>query len=144
LDYQTRKLRNHPFIALWCGNKEIQWSFDEWWESTGYYGSKIYNYVAPETVRRNCPDIPYWNSSPYGGVHTNDCESGDRQHHNNTFEKDTVLAGITYHYCGTASLDIDGYLPYAGLCQGLMYAYSLKFFRYNLECSRGLNLVIQK
>lgn len=197
LDYQTKKLRNHPSIALWCGNNENHWGFDDWWKDTGYFGSKIYNYVAPAAVRRNCPDIPYWNSSPYGGVHPNDCEIGDRhhwhdcmmnpemsrritpeeydkvhskfiseygyvgpmkrssiekylvdapfdingevwQHHNNTFEKDTVVAGIKYHYCDPDNLDIDSYLLYAGLCQGLMYAYSLEAFRFQSECSGGL------
>ncbi len=31
-------------------------------------------------VRKNCPEIPYWNSSPYGGVHPNGPESGDSHH----------------------------------------------------------------
>jgi beta-mannosidase len=197
LDYQTKKLRNHSSIALWCGNNEIHWGFDEWWKNSGCFGSKIYNYIAPAAVRRNCPEIPYWNSSPYGGVHPNGIESGDKhhwfdcmmnpemnkritpeefdkvnakfvseygyvgpakrssiekyldgapfdingdiwQHHNNTFEKDTVLAGIAYHYSDTGSLDIDSYLLYAGLCQGLMYGYSLEALRFKPECSGAL------
>jgi Beta-galactosidase/beta-glucuronidase len=197
IDYQTKKLRNHPSIVLWCGNNENHWGFDEWWEGAGCFGSKIYNYVAPEAVRRNCSGIPYWNSSPYGGFHPNGSQSGDRhhwhdcmmnsemekritpeeydkvtakfvseygyigpmkrssigkyldgapfdingevwQHHNNTFEKDTVLAGIKYHYCDTENLDVDSYMLFAGLCQGLMYGYSLEAFRFNLECSGGL------
>ena len=60
------------------------------------------------------------------------------QHHNNTFEKDTVAAGIKYHYTDPEKLDIDSYLLYAGLCQGLMYSYSLEAFRYKKECSGGL------
>jgi len=197
LDYQTKKLRNHPSLVLWCGNNENTWFFDEGYQTEGYFGAKIYNYMAPETVRKNCPDIPYWNSSPYGGTRPNGSESGDRhlwfdfmmnpemqkrimpeeydkasakfvsefgyigplkrssierymdgapfdisgevwQHHNNTFEKDTVMAGIRYHYGVKGNLDIDGYLLYAGLCQGIMYGYSLESFRYKPECSGAL------
>ncbi|OGO81240.1 MAG: hypothetical protein A2Y21_06115 [Clostridiales bacterium GWC2_40_7] len=197
VDYQTRRLCNHPAMALWCGNNEIHWGFDEWWKATGYFGSRIYNYIAPAVVRRNCPEIPYWNSSPYGGKHPNGSDVGDRhhwldcmmnedmhkriipeeydkvtakfvseygyigplkpssvaqyldgapfditgevwQHHNNTFEKDTVVAGIRYHYTDPETLNIDSYLLYAGLCQGLMYAYSLEAFRYKKDCSGGL------
>lgn len=197
LDYQTRKLSNHSSIVLWCGNNEIHWAFDEWWPKSGCFGSKIYNFAAPAAVRKNCRYIPYWNSSPYGGLHPNGSDTGDRhhwhdcmmnedmmkrivpeeydkvsakfvseygyvgpnkrstvekylggstfdinsdiwQHHNNTFEKDTVLAGIKYHYIDPEGLDIDSYLLYAGLCQGVMYSYSLEAFRYKKDCSGGL------
>lgn len=190
LDYQTKRLRNHPSVVLWSGNNENQ-------ANSNLIGLKIYNYLAPETVQKNCPDIPYWNSSPYGGINPNDSEIGDRhhwgdcmmnkemmkrivpeeydkvtskfvseygyvgplkrtavekylcgepfdiqsdvwQHHNNAFEKDTVLAGIRYHYRDTENMDIDNYLLYAGLCQGLMYAYSLEALRYKSECYGGL------
>lgn len=201
LDYQTKRLRNHPSVALWCGNNENAWAFDEWWPQItqeGYYGgASIYNEMAPKAVRRNCPDIPYWNSSPYGGAHPNGSDQGDRHHwhdctmhpemekrivpeeydkvtakfvseygyigpcrrstieryhggapldrssqiwayHNNTYEKETVAAGIAKHYTDPAALDLDGYLLYAGLCQGLMYSYSLEAFRYKEHCSGAL------
>lgn len=67
-----------------------------------------------------------------------DINSDIWQHHNNTFEKETVLAGIKYHYIDPENLDIDSYLLYAGLCQGLMYAYSLEAFRFKKDCSGGL------
>jgi len=198
LDYQTRKLCNHSSLVLWCGNNENHWAFDEWWnKETDCFGSKIYNYLAPNAVRRNCPEIPYWNSSPYGGQHPNEFSMGDChhwhacmmndemqkritpeeydkvtakfvseygyvgplkkssiikyhkeaqlninseiwQHHNNTFEKDTVIAGIKNHYTDLENLSIDNYLLFAGLCQGLIYSYSLEAFRYKMECSGGL------
>jgi len=49
--------------------------------------------------------------------------------HNNTFEKDTVLAGIEKHYRDPAGMTFDEYLLYAGLVQGLMYGYSLESLR---------------
>ncbi len=192
-DYQTKRLCNRPSIVLWCGNNENHWGFDQWWQNTGYHGSKFYNYVAPKAVHANCPDIPYWNSSPYGGEHPNGSDRGDRhhwndcmmsenmqkrivpeeydkvtakfvseygyigpvvkssvekylagapfdvdsdiwQHHTNTFEKDTVVAGIRYHYINPESLSMDEYLLYAGLCQGLIYNYSIEALRYKEYC----------
>lgn len=201
IDYQTRRLRNHCSIALWCGNNENHWCFDEYWnrtEAAAYYGGAVcYNEIAPRIVERNCPDIPYWNSSPYGGEHPNGSLSGDRHHwndcmmneemekriapeeydkvtakfvsefgyvgpcrkssieayhdgreldrnsrvwqlHNNTFEKDTVLAGIGKHYVDPEQLDIDSYLLYAGLCQGVMLGYALEALRFKPHCSGAL------
>jgi beta-mannosidase len=199
IDYQTRILRNHPSLALWCGNNENQQIY---WKYTHYAGEYIYNYTAPEIVHKNSPHIFYWNSSAYGGKTPNSEVVGDRhnwrtcfmseemicrirpeefdkakakfiseygyispprkssviryldgapfdvqgevwQHHNNKFEKDTVLAGIKYHYgdClndAGGKLDVDKYLIYAGLCQGVMYDYSLESFRARPECSGGL------
>jgi len=82
--YQTKRLRNHACMALWCGNNENHWGFDEWWtgENAPAYlgGSVIYNKIAPEVVQNNCHNIPYWNSSPYGGKHPNGNDVGDRHH----------------------------------------------------------------
>jgi beta-mannosidase len=206
--YQTRKLRNHASLVLWCGNNENQWVACGQAEAvqTGsglpnqgnpypdYYGGlTIYNKLAPAIVRRNCPEIPYWNSSPYGGIHPNANNIGDRHHwfdcmmnddmekritpegydkvsskfiseygyvgpcrkssiiryhgerelnrnsriwqlHNNAFEKDTVAACIAKQYTDPEKLDIDQYLLYAGLCQGLMYGYSLEAIRSKENC----------
>lgn len=33
VDYQTRRLRNHCSLALWCGNNENHWGFEDWWNS---------------------------------------------------------------------------------------------------------------
>ena len=30
-EYQTRRLRNHPCMALWCGSNEDSWGFVDWW-----------------------------------------------------------------------------------------------------------------
>ncbi|UKS26681.1 beta-mannosidase [Paenibacillus sp. HWE-109] len=201
IDYQTRRLRNHCSLALWCGNNENHWGFEEWWNETDaadfYGGAACYNDIAPRLVQQNCPTIPYWNSSPYGGEHPNGSQSGDTHHwndtmmhadiekrivpeeydkvsakfvseygyigpsrkssveiyhqgqpldrdgklwrlHTNMFEKDTVLAGINRHYVNPAHLAIEDYLLYAGLCQGLMLAYSLEAMRAKLFCSGAL------
>ncbi|OPH48454.1 hypothetical protein BC351_08275 [Paenibacillus ferrarius] len=86
MDYQTRRLRNHCALALWCGNNENHWGFEEWWnetEAADFYGGAVcYNDIAPRIVQRNSPTIPYWNSSPYGGAHPNGTQAGDTHHWN--------------------------------------------------------------
>lgn len=195
--YQVERLRNHPCIALWCGNNENTQAFAEWWSMATTAGAYLYNHVIPEVVEAKSPDIPYWNSSPYGGSLPNSGDCGDRHHwgecmmnpemearitpeeydkidpkfiseygyvgpcsiettreylgshpldrngkawlhHNNAFEKDTVAAGIRKHYRDPESLTVEEYLLYAGLCQGMMYEYSLDSFRRCLNNSGGL------
>lgn len=83
IDYQTRRLRNHPSMALWCGNNECQWIFEQYLGGPGkpYSGGlHLYNEIMPRAIRDNCPEIPYWRSSPYGGNLPNDNEVGDRHH----------------------------------------------------------------
>lgn len=202
-EYQTRRLRNHPCLGIFSGSNENNWFFDEWWDGksgatpTFAGGAYTYNYILPGAVRANCPDIPYWNGSPYGGEHPNGNDAGDRhhwldatmsprvedrispetydrvtarfvseygyigpcvrssiekyhageplrqdgeiwQHHNNTFEKSTVLAGINKHYLDPANLSMDEYILYASLVQGLMYGYSLEALRINERNSGSL------
>ncbi|MCS7059837.1 MAG: glycoside hydrolase family 2 protein [Anaerolineae bacterium] len=196
-DYQTKRLRNHACIALWSGSNENNWAFDEWWHGQTRSGAYLYNYLLPAIVRANCPEIPYWNGSPYGGETPNAPDVGDRhhwfdcmmnpdmnkritpeeydkctalfiseygyigapvketvmayldgapldrqspvwQHHNNTFEKNTVDAGIRKHYADPESISLDEYFLYSGLTQGLMYGYSLESFRARSNCYGGL------
>lgn len=61
LNYQTKRLGGRACMALWCGNNEVHCNP----QLFGTFGMEIYNYGAPEYVRKNCPWIPYWNSSPY-------------------------------------------------------------------------------
>ena len=204
--YQTRRLRNHACMALWCGNNENHWIFNktdnpQWKLDLNYerqYGLRTANEAAKVAVRENCREIPYWNSSPYGGALPNDETCGDTHHwnqctmnpdmakriepkeydkvlsrfvteygyvgpcskesiadffdgneidrnskiwklHNNTFEKDTVLAGIEKHYLDhAADLNLDDYLLYSGMVQSMMLEYSLEAIRFKDFCGGGL------
>ena len=195
--YQTRRLARHACIGLWSGSNENNWGFDEWWHDKARGGAWIYNHLLPEVVRQNDPAVPYWNGSPYGGLHPNSAETGDRhhwhdgmmnpdmqrritpeiydevdarfiseygyvgacslettlqyldgqpaeenspawQHHTNTFEKLTVRAGIDKHYGNPQAMNLEQYLLYSGLTQGLMYGYSLDSLRANPNCHGGL------
>ena len=84
IDYQTKRLRRHPCIALWCGNNENPMIYGTYLKRdikervSG--GLAIYNEMMPSVIRSNCPEIPYWPSSPFGGNNPNDNEVGDRHH----------------------------------------------------------------
>ncbi len=85
LDHQTKRLRNHACIALFCGTNENHWLFNKidtpkWNIDITYnhqYGLYVPNVMAREAMQKNCPFIPYWNSSPYGGGLPNDDTIGD-------------------------------------------------------------------
>ena len=88
MDYQTKRLRNRACLALFCGNNENHWTFYKkyWIDIFDYsyhkqYGFKVCNILMPEIVHKNCPYVPYWNSSPYGGsTNCNDPMIGDDHH----------------------------------------------------------------
>ena len=204
MEYQTRRLRSRTCIALFCGNNENHWGLSdttfEWSAPITHerqYGLYAANYLASCITRANCPEIPYWNSSPYGGSKPNSDFVGNTHHwrqctmnpemamriepkeydkisgrfvseygyigpcpeesireyfdgapidrncrvwelHNNTFEKNTVVAGIEKHYRDASSLSLDEYILYAGMVQSTMLGYSLESFRFKGYCGGGL------
>jgi len=79
--YQVRRLRNHPSLALWCGNNENQWIHDRN-NSTKpgeiVPGSRYYDVILPRVVAELDGITPYWPGSPYGGNDYNAMEDGDR------------------------------------------------------------------
>jgi beta-mannosidase len=66
----VRRLRNHPSIAIWVGNNEVETAWQHWgWKQNlpaklwdDY--KKIFHGVLPEVVAREDPTRPYWPSSP--------------------------------------------------------------------------------
>jgi len=84
------RLRNHPCIAIWCGNNEIDegWKNWGWQEQLGYsYDDsvevwtnyvKLFHEILPEVVNDYDPARPYWPSSPsMGWGHGAAYHSGD-------------------------------------------------------------------
>jgi len=71
-----RRLRNHPCLALWCGNNEVDegWHNWGWQKQLGYtQGDSIrawndylalFEELLPRLVMENDPGRPYWPSSP--------------------------------------------------------------------------------
>lgn len=81
-EYQTRRLAHYPCMAVWTGNNEIAESYTDWFPAPvapdRFYGEKIFNYLLPLTVSRNCPTIPYMPSTPYfGDPRANQTDDGD-------------------------------------------------------------------
>jgi len=79
----VKLLRHHPSIALWCGNNENIWGFDEWWNADKKNnnlrlgGSIIYNKILPDVCLTFDPTRPYWPGSPCGGKKPNSETAGD-------------------------------------------------------------------
>ena len=67
---QVKRLRNHPSIAIWVGNNEIETAWKHWgWKDQlpatlwdDYL--KIFHGVLPEVCAALDPSRPYWPSSP--------------------------------------------------------------------------------
>lgn len=96
IDYQTKRLRNHASLALWCGNNENQWLLGQAMARPGaHMGLKIYGEIAPGLVRKNCPEIPYWPSSPFGGAEPNAEDAGDRHIWNDFMMNEDMEKRIT-------------------------------------------------
>jgi beta-mannosidase len=79
--YQVARLRSHPCMAVWCGNNENQWIFDQvfWQKQLAYIpGSLYYDEILPRACAELDGQIPYWPGSPYGGNDHNSMTDGDR------------------------------------------------------------------
>ncbi|MFG6114870.1 glycoside hydrolase family 2 protein [Halobacillus sp. MO56] len=77
-----KQLRNHPSIAVWCGNNENDWLYEVEKAAgrieTPFYGEKIYHHLIPSLLEELDKSRFYWPSSPFGGNDHNDEEVGDR------------------------------------------------------------------
>ncbi len=99
-EYNVKRLRNHPCIALWCGNNEIDVAWSQYNEEGGWGWKKqytadvrdqiwqayetVFHQILPEAVAQFSPGIDYWPSSPLAepsgdaGQHSsNDAKKGD-------------------------------------------------------------------
>ncbi|MFA6457483.1 MAG: sugar-binding domain-containing protein, partial [Bacteroidota bacterium] len=68
-EHVIKRLRNHPSLAVWCGNNECEWLFCT--ENPGktaddMNGSMIFREILPSAVKKFDNTRPYWRSSPYG------------------------------------------------------------------------------
>ena len=68
------RLMSHPSLALWCGNNENLWGWEDWdWKrpvGDRTWGGGFYHHLLPDLVARLDPTRPYIAGSP--------CSSGDR------------------------------------------------------------------
>lgn len=89
--YQLRRLRNHPCIALWCGNGENngllanflnRHFFDKAHAAIHPGGSEIYGYILPRMHHTYVATVGYQCCSPFGGFEKQEtAERGDRHYY---------------------------------------------------------------
>jgi beta-mannosidase len=66
-----RQVRNHPCLALLCGGNEQREAWDEWgWKQLHdhFFGEKLITQIIPPIAERLCPEIPFIDNSPHGGI----------------------------------------------------------------------------
>ncbi len=78
----VERLRNHPCIAIWCGNNENEWIFyremeRSYKEMPGY---KIFHQVMPALMKKTDPDRPFWPTTPFGFDKDPDSQTSGNRH----------------------------------------------------------------
>jgi beta-mannosidase len=84
------RLKNHPCIALWCGNNEIEEGWNNWgWQKQFGYSKKdsakiwndyemIFNKAIPNSLKNIIPSANYISTSPqFGWGHPESMKQGD-------------------------------------------------------------------
>ncbi|MCT4586731.1 MAG: glycoside hydrolase family 2 protein [Carboxylicivirga sp.] len=107
-EYNVRRLRNHPSIALWCGNNEILgawfgWGWKEDNEKKQPEGAAamwqaykdIFLDVLPSAVKLHDPAKQYWASSPQAGDTIRTSKIDGDEHDWRIWFQDVPF--ITYH-----------------------------------------------
>jgi beta-mannosidase len=85
---QIERLRNHPSIALWCGNNENNEAWHYWgWQMQFTEGQRaqlwrdyqtLFNDLLPTYVKNYAGGVSYWESSPkYGRANPKSTTEGD-------------------------------------------------------------------
>ena len=82
-DFQVRRLRNHPCLALWCGNNEVHGIHRAVYSTLepNDWGWHFFHGILPDTVSRLSPGTAYWPGSPWADDDprgTNGVHDGDR------------------------------------------------------------------
>jgi beta-mannosidase len=79
--HQIRRLRNHPCLALWCGNNEGDAVHAFMNRLSGrsepFLGDLYIHAIIPQMLATLDPSTPYWPGSPYGGPSHNSMRAGD-------------------------------------------------------------------
>ncbi|PKS06037.1 hypothetical protein jhhlp_007871 [Lomentospora prolificans] len=88
-ELNTKRIRNHPSLALLCGGNE-DFMLNDWekveydhadltgpFDNTNFPQRKIYLDLLPKVAKEVCPDVTYWANSPWGGATANDTTVGD-------------------------------------------------------------------
>ncbi len=82
VEQNVRRLRNHPSVALWCGNNECEWIWRrETQEPVEHMpGYRIFHDLIPEWLSQLDDSRPYWPTSPWGDPDDPDSETTGNRH----------------------------------------------------------------
>lgn len=77
IEYNIKRLRHHPSLALWCGNNEIETMAMGWLNFPKYikWTEKFFHEILPFEVRKFDEDTPFIPGSPCGRGHMKDVDS---------------------------------------------------------------------
>lgn len=77
IEYNIKRLRHHPSLALWCGNNEIETMAMGWLNFPKYikWTEKFFHEILPVEVRKFDEDTPFIPGSPCGTGHMKDVDS---------------------------------------------------------------------
>ncbi|HOJ23298.1 MAG TPA: hypothetical protein PLY56_17365, partial [Armatimonadota bacterium] len=72
LAHNIKRLSNYTCLALWCGENEAHWGWEEWWtelreQFPRFCGADIFDAMFVLLLAELDPDRFYWNGSPYSG-----------------------------------------------------------------------------
>ncbi len=88
-----KRLRNHPCLALWCGNNEVDNGWKDWgWQKALRYSKadsatiyshykKVFNEILPKLVEEHDGKTDYWPSSPEYGWGHEECNTHGDSHY---------------------------------------------------------------
>ncbi len=124
---QASRLRNHPCLALWCGNNEIDEGWHNWgWQKQYNYSAKdsaliwnnyktLFQQAIPGILKQYDPHTAYWPSSPsIGWGRKESLVQGDAHYWGvwwgmesfEVYEKKTGRFMSEYGFQGMPSLDL--------------------------------------
>ncbi len=71
-EYNVKRLRNHPSLAVWIGNNEMEegwvyWGFEEYVPQFKATYTDIFENILPDIISKFDGKRPYWPSSPSSG-----------------------------------------------------------------------------
>jgi beta-mannosidase len=135
VDHQVRRLRNHPSLALWCGNNEILITMETDLGDIpdvfkpylsllvpktppGYINYLLYfNDLIPNIVKGLSPEMPYTSSSPTANFEpqTPDYNSGDRHNYNVWWNNKPIEDQATYRERFVSETGIQGFPDMASI-----------------------------